>query len=544
MSTYFKTKKKRFFWLLFFVAPLFLFFIHVYFSRTVDDHHYAISTDPDYAYLLSSIDISSLKKSNVIYHPGTTLQVMSHLIMRCAYAFSNNSEDNFQTSVLKNPAFYLNVLQSTFASVNIILVLLMGILTFFITKNVFFSLLIQSTPFLSSQIIILGVREISPDILLVSISLTIALILVKILNSDLDKKKILIYSILLGLITGFGVATKISFILLLIIPLIIIPSYIPRIVYILSTMVSGFIFTLPIASIYFKIYEFLLRIFTHKGLYGLGEASIVDLNKYILNLYRLIKENLPFIIILFISIVIIILAFVSPETRKTAVKNIRFKLLFAIVLTQIFGIMVVARHFKSRYLLPELCLSGVVIYLLYINSDWIYQNKKFSNSTRKRYLKRIYLIIFISLIFSFFNTFRCVKNFHYIRSSKLKESIEIKTKIKKEFKDFGIIYYNNAPSIILGLDFGNRWTPGYSDTLRKIYGDRYFYHLFRQFIYNWSKKNKVSFEELKVKYNNKIIFLGFPFDYFINIPNVKIPSLPLKDVFKGKYYTIYKLVDK
>ncbi|MGD2090362.1 MAG: hypothetical protein PVH61_29565 [Candidatus Aminicenantes bacterium] len=535
--------KKLSLWLLFLVIPLLLYFIHVYFTRTVDDHHYAINTDPDYAFLLSSIDISNLEKSNMVLHPGTTLQVMSHLIMRCAYVFSDNSEDDFQTSVLKNPVFYLNNLHRTFALFNIILVLFMGIFTYKITKKILFSLLIQFTPLLSSQTIILGLRRLTADVILVFISLTMVLILIKILHEDFDKKKIYIYSIVLGLVTGFGLATKITFIMLLVVPLIIIPFFIPRIVYILSSMISGFIFTLPISSIYIKIYKFLHRIFFHTGIYGRGEEAIIEPNKYMANLFQIVKENLPFIIILFISIVIIILTYISAENWKTVMMNIWFKLLFAITLTQIFCIMVVAKHFQSKYLLPVLCLSGLLLYTLYKNFNWIYQKKTFSSSTRIRRL--IYFAASFFLFFSFINTFFGVAKFHHMRSSILKESIEIHRKIKNEFKDFGIIYYNTAPTVIGGLEFGNRWTPVYADALREIYGDRYFYHIVTQNIYNWGRKNKVSLEEIKVKYNNQIIFLGYPFDYFFRwkVP-IQMPYFPLKDVFMGKYFTVYKLVDE
>jgi hypothetical protein len=534
--------KKRYLWLLFLVIPLLLSIIHIYFTKTVDDPHYAINTDPDYAYLLSAIDLSSLGKSNMVLHPGTTFQMMCHLIMRCTYALSDNAGDDFQTSVLKKPVFYLDVLQTTFASFNIILVLFMGILTYRITKKILFGLLIQFTPFFSSQTILSGFRRVSVDVLLVFISLIMVLFLIKVLQSDLDKKKIYIYSIILGLIAGFGAATKITFILISVIPLIVIPSFIPRTIYILSTMISGFTFTLPISSIYIKIYKFLKGILFHTGIYGRGEQAIIEPNEYMANLWQIVKENLPFIIILFISIVFIILTLISKETRKTAVRDIRFKFLFAVTLTQFSFIIVVAKHLQNKYLLPALCLSGLLIYLLCLNFNRNYQKKISPGSSRIRRL--LYFGASFFLLFSLVNTFWGVVKFHRMNSSTLKESIELDRKIKNDFEDFGIIYYNNAPTFIWGLEFGNRWTPIYADALRKIYGNRYFYHIFTQNVYNWGKKNKVPLEKIKAKYNNKVIFVGYPFEYFFkwNV-NMQIPDFPLKKVFAGEYFAVYRLAD-
>jgi hypothetical protein len=537
-------EKKDFAWWSFFIIPIFLLIIHVYFFKTVDNHKYKIHIDPDYQYLVSSIDISNLKNSRMVLHPGTTVQIMSHIIMKTIYLFSSKSGDDFQTAVLKDPVSYLNILNSTFVLLNIILVLWLGLSVYNISKKIIVSLLIQFTPFLSSQTIIFGFRKITADIVMIFASLLMVLFLVKILYIDryIFKKRVYIYLFFLGLISGFGIATKVPFVFLLIIPVIILPKYIHKIIYIVSTIVCGFLFTLPIAPIYYKTYKFYYKIFTHTGIYGRGEKRIVDLNDYILNLSKILVENLPFVLILIASMAYLIYIYFSTENRKATVRDISFRLLFSITIAQLLGIFVVAKHFKSKYLIPVLCLSGLLLYLIYShfgkarNHLWDH----YPASQKKKYLKGLYSGIVCFLIFSLLFTLIGVIKFHHRQADKLRASIAIQIRMENEFSNYGVIYHYYAPSVIFGLEFGNRWTPIYTKRLRELYGDQYFYNHFSQrfYIYNWHKRDKVSLQQIKKIYQKKVIMVGKAFHQFSK--DLKIPPFSLRDVFGGGYFTIYK----
>ncbi len=535
-------KKNRFLYLIFLVIPLLLLSIHLYFTGTVDDHQNAISIDPDYAYLISAIDISRLSRSRMVLHPGTTFQMMSHAVMRCAHRWSDHFAVDFKTSVLKRPVFYLNVLQHTFSGLNILLVFLLGIFTYHISGKIVMGLLIQSTPLLSFWPIIFGFRKVTTDAVLVSVCLITVLVLVKVLHSELDRKGIYKYAAVLGLVSGFGLATKVPFLVLLVIPLVILPSLIPRLVYILTTVAGAVVFTLPILPMYSKMYKFLYGISTHMGIYGHGKEAIIDLNAYFSNLWQLVKENLPFILIVLGALVLIILVKASPEKRKGAAGSIQFKMLCAVTLAQVFGILMVTRHFKSKYLIPVLCLSGLAIYLIYIHLRWLVPPGRASGSGQKWPFRWIYpaAVIFFGLSFLF--TIQGVGQYHIQRSHKLKEAIAIREKINNEFKDYCRVYYYAAPFKIFGLEFGNNWTPIYADALKKFYGDRYFYNHLKQEIYNWQSWNRVSLEKLKALFSNKIILVGHPFDRFRE--HIKGLPFPTKNVFGGNYFTIFKIVEK
>ncbi|MDQ1351724.1 MAG: hypothetical protein QG657_2029 [Acidobacteriota bacterium] len=537
----------------FILIPLLLLAVHVYFFITVDNPAYTINTDPDYAYLLSAVDLSNLGISKMVLHPGTTFQVLAHLVMRTAYFLNPGAGENFQVSVLKNPVFYLTVLQGTFALLNIILVLALGIVTYRVTKRLYAGLLMQFTPFFSVQLLIFGFRKVTADILLISVSLVLTMVLVKWLHEEqesvgrpvggppsLTKRGIYKYAIFLGVISGFALATKVTFLVVLVVPIMMLPSIRSRFIYLASTVAGVFIFTLPIASQYPILYRFIAQIFTHKGIYGHGAPAVIDLGEYVSNLEKLAAENLPFLLLLIVGIIFLITIYIkyingrSQNTGDSIFISLSARMLPAILISQILGILVVARHFKSKYLLPVLCLSPVLLYL-----PGLFKQKAGTDKTHPVFSRKwVNVAVSCFIVFSLGYTLYGLNQFHYIQSLRLKEAAAIKQKLTGEYKDHCIIYYYNAPSEIFGLEFGHQWTPAFRKALLEIYGDHYFYNHNARTFYSW-KGGGISLEELKTQYHGRIILFGNPFPQLREKQNIRLPDFPLKDVFGGTYYTLY-----
>jgi hypothetical protein len=530
-------------YLLLAVAPLLLFLIHVFFITSVDDARIGINTDPDYAYLVSAIDLSELGISKMVLHPGTTFQVLAHLVMKAAYYFSPGLGNDFRSAVLMDPGYYLNALQTVFSCLNILLVWVLGIVAYRITRKMAAALLIQSTPFFSSQILIYGFRKVTADILLISTLLVMVLLLLKWVSSAPPAKgkgKTFLYSIGWGIITGFALATKVTFLPAVAVFIFILPSFHTRIVYLLSAAGTTVLFTLPITSRYAAVYRFVTRIFTHKGIYGNGAASIFNWSEYTANLWRMLLENLPFLLLLVFTIVFLIVVTIKEKSQKTGesvFKQRSGRMLAAVSIAQILGLILVARHFKSKYLLPALCFSALVIYLFYLLSQENSSDKSYPLLAHKFLAPAALLLI----LFSFVHTLYGLSRFHQFQSLRKSESLSIHEKLSHEYKDYCLIYYYNAPSVIFGLEYGNRWTPAYRKRLFEIFGERYFYNHNNPKIYSWSG-NPVNMEELRTLYRGKIIFFGNPFAALKKKQPVPPPPFPLKDVFNGKQFTLYEMV--
>lgn len=527
------------------VLPALLFSFHMFFTKTVDDSRFQINTDPDYAYLVSAIDLSKLGISKMVLHPGTTFQVLAHLVMKAVYYSCPKAGNDFRSSVLKYPGYYLNALQALFSFLNILLVLALGIVTYRVTRRMMIALLIQSTPFFSSQILIFGFRKVTADILLISGLLVMVLTLVKWLYSeshDDGNGKTCLYSIGWGILTGFVLATKVTVLPAVILFLIILPSVRAKIIYCLSAVGLTVVFTLPIASQYAVIWRFMKRVFTHKGLYGNGVPAVFNGREYAANLMEIFLENLPFILLLLFTIFFLLIVFFREKKQKTGesiFKRLPARMLAAVSLVQLLSIMLVARHFKSKYLLTALCFSGLTIYLIYLLS----RENSLGKSLPLLFHKLMVPAAFFFIIFSFIYTLCGATRYHQVQTSRLRESIFIQKKLSSEYKDYCVIYYYNAPSVIFGLEFGNQWTPAYQKELFDIYGENYFYNHLNSSIFTWSRP-RVTIEELKTIYRDKIILYGNNFSVLKSKQGTSAPPFPIKDIFGGTFYNLYQVVGK
>jgi hypothetical protein len=527
--------------------PAVLLSFHMFFTVTVDDGRFLINTDPDYAYLLSAIDLSRLGKSRMVMHPGTTVQWLSHWVMKARFLVAETDAVDFATSVLKHPQDYLNLLHHAFSMVNIGLLWLLGLFVYRGTRRLRLALLFQSLPCLFAPLAISGFRKVSSDIVLLSACLVLAWILLKAVHHRPDEEKIIerfSLAIALGLVLGFGMATKITFAVMALIPLVLIPSLLGKALFLLVTGAVFWLFTLPIfPSIHF-FGNFLLRIVTHRGIYGHGPSSLFNWHDFRDNMLSLSRENFPFILYLLLSSVVIgwSIARSAAWGKKVRIwKETNFRALVAVTGAQIIGVLMVARHFKSKYLIPALAMTVVGVYLLNRHLEWLNNRDVFSSPLSKKLFawreRALVFFIGISLIGSALQ----VSAFHRQRRERLSEARMIEKKLQGEYRGFAVVYYYNAAALVYGLKFGNEWTPLYAKSLGQLYGERYFYHPSKRIIHGWSPKKRITLEKLKKKHAGRVVFYGTPFSAFRGKTNWKKPDFPLQDIAGGKGITLYQL---
>ena len=92
------------------------------------------------------------------------------------------------------------------------------------------------------------------------------------------------YMIALALVSGFGMATKLTFLPLLIIPLFVLQKLRNKIGFLFLTGISFILWTWPIIPQYKTLCEWYYRILTHTGYYGLGNVGIINLEVYLENM--------------------------------------------------------------------------------------------------------------------------------------------------------------------------------------------------------------------------------------------------------------------
>ncbi len=439
--------KKIISFLILLILPLVLILISVYLKYSIGEYY--LYRDPSYVYLFNSLNLSQFSGLGVghIDHPGTTLQMAGAAVIKVFFFLQGQSGDIVQ-DVLHRPEHYLE-------KINIVIVLIisaalyiLGLVIFKKTGNIFFALFLQLTP-LCSATIYFDLINISPEIFLILISLILITVLFKyIAVSESSSQNIFKYSLIFGLICGFGLATKISFFPVLIIPLIILKSIRNKVFFLLSSITAFILFVSPVISFdqIIKFTEWIKSIITHTGLYGQGAEDIVNASSFTQNIKKIFLNEPVFTVAYILALVTLIISFL-PKIKNKIERGINYNFLLGIFTAMNIQLIIVAKHFTFRYMLPALMFSIPAIYLVY----------KLTEDLLPEFIKKKKAIL-ISIIFLFF-TFYSAK--HYLSTTsalyyKQTESHKVEEYIDNNYKH----------SIVIGTNLSSYMEAAYYQAAR------------------------------------------------------------------------------
>jgi hypothetical protein len=499
---------------------------------------YWMHSDPEYLYLLNSLALTESKQTGTTGNPGTTLQIMGAATMKITHALDFSEKDSLEFAVLKKPEFYLTVINVVLVTFNTILLFTIGLAAFALTKNIWLSLLLQLSPFLSNTLIINGLPRVSPEPLLLFTGLLFALILIKMAFSKNLSKSAHWYMIILALVSGFGVATKLTFIPLLIIPLFVLPGLRNKIGFLFLTALSFVLWTWPIIPQYKILSIWYYKILTHTGQYGLGNAGIIDPGFYLQNIVNIFSQNTLFCLILFLSAGFIMAVGLSSagkgnSARKIIWQDIFFRILTAATIAQLLAVMIVAKHYNDHYLLPAMSLSGFMLFLIFF---YLKRCDRFSHFNIKIFA------VFAGIIFVIAGFCRIadIKNV-VTHNRQAREEVEVINQIlDNEYKDYLKITSLPYPSPIGALIFGNYYINNglYSESLQNIYGQVNFYSFFDGGFHTWTKDFLIE-DVISKEHKNKIVLYIPLLSDGDRLTCGTGSVLYLKDVFGGQYQTIF-----
>jgi hypothetical protein len=499
--------------LLLLIIPI-LLFIHIKINHI--DNFWLNKYDPEYSYLLNGLNLTLLR-GNIGHtdHPGTTVQEISAVIIRIAKLFSNSGND-LPTDVLSNPEYYLKFLAWTFSFINIFLILISAYIIYRFTNEIIYGILFESIPFLSPTLMVNAFFRVSPEPLLFTSVIILLMTCLLVFKYEKIKGylnvsyigiesypliKIELKVVLLSLIIGFSLATKLNSLPLVLFPFLLIPKFKNKLLFLIFIPLFFILFTLPIVRFYKGFIYWVYNLIFHSGMYGHGDNKIIDLHDFTNNLFLICKYEPFFIFILVLSIIIIIKWIINKKNDP----SVRF--LVGIVIVQIIGIFMIAKHFAPayyHYLVP-------VIPTVFINLFIIISSIKITK------IQRIYIISTLIVINFLFN-------FNYRHNNEPSYLID-----SKDQKNVQNIYSYGCFTKIQALYFGNYYASyQYSDLLSKIYGEQYFYNYWTKIITNW-KDSTIAIDTLK-KTNKKLIINGNE-SYLKNNP----PPFSISKIAESKF---------
>jgi len=462
-------------------------------------------------------------------NPGTTLMQIGAGTIGIMHYISGSKNQTLVEHVFTHPDAFIEYIRIALLALNTILLFFLGWIVFKKSGSIWVALLLQVSTFLSAFVLEITIASVSPEPLLFFMT-GIYVILVFWFYHEENKGQWK-YVILFALITGAGLATKATFLPLLILPLFIIPSAKKKLFYLLGIIPSFVLFTIPAIPEYDRMFFWFRDMIGHSGIYGNGEKEIINTKTYFPNIQSILSFFPGITVILITGVLTLCAAFIS-EKRKIVGEDLKF--LAGLLVTFVAGILLVAKHYGgNHYLIPVLLLSGITLYIILNIVNRIFDTKPVHS----------FLFPFVVLAFIGFTAWNhpqkmIISNQQYIAAS---EEIDAANKWANEnYGDYTTInYYIYSINKFTGLKFGNDFAKGKMlSHLKKMFPKTYFYELSSDSYLNWNLKT--SLHDIVDTNGNKILLMNGPSDS-TQIAEMERLGFPLINVYKGNAQNIFIL---
>lgn len=506
--------------------------------------------DPNYVYLISSLNLSQFEGVEHIDHPGTPVQVIGAIVIRIQYYFAGQDAD-ISRDVLMNPELYLDKINIALTLLNCIGLFILGIVSYKVYQNIITSILLQLMPFTSLTIISL-LTYVRPDNFLFFVICIFIAAVIKFANeiemkSETEER----YLIILGIITGLGIASKLTFLPMIFIPLMLFRGVKLKLLFMLSVFISFIVFVLPAISLdnieYFS--QWINNLFLYNKKYGKGEPTIIDPYNALSKVKTIFKRE-EFFKIAYISIFISLLICMIPvfknvfnrikslfsgnklKTNKLPDNYFNEKLLgltSGIFLAMTTQIIITAKHFAEHYISPSCTIS---VFALFVSVSVIsgIAGNKYKNMIQNSIC--IILIIVISIYV--YRNVRSYKNWIIKiteETNKMLNYVEMET--NNSVKISAIHFPSKEFGLFLGTLYAGSQENKYREILNSEYPDAIFY--FRGKCYSFN--NDSSFAVEKIKSADEIKFLCLEEDYVNQFVLLLKNDYGIKDASFEKIFT-------
>jgi uncharacterized membrane protein len=355
---YFPDEPARGMWARYGIAVLPLLFLIVALLYSASSAPWGRQVDPEATYAMNGIAWAAdglMRKND---HPGTMTILLVGLVVKL-WAFLAGSSDIIEFG-LKN---YDGVIYASRAAEALVLagvLLASGVIVRNVTRSAFAAMLFQVAPFVHPEGLHFEVMLI-PESLMVSFAI---LGMALVLKAALDEKQPSIgLGAAQGLVFALGVSSK-----YLHFPLAVlgVSLFRKRWAYPLACMVAVFSFLVLnriLNPMVFSLgWEWLVRLATHKGMYGTGEAGFIDFKEFWTNMAAIIMAA-PVVSAVFAMGALAALARMVTSRRLLDPISLTLNAFFLAFAAQLVA---TSKHFALHYMLASWVLTGGVLVLILV----------------------------------------------------------------------------------------------------------------------------------------------------------------------------------
>ncbi len=421
----------------------------------------ATNFDPSYQYIVNGLYLIKGIVPNHTDHPGTPLQMLCAAV--CWLFNMGRPAEVVVTNVLKAPEFYLRMVFIILSLLSFFTSLGLGLYVFRKTGDRLAAVLAQlpALSFLtmksweSFEPILPVVANVDPEPLLMSVLNLFNICLLMNFYARTSKEAS-ISTIFWGLVCGWGAAIKLTFIPIVLVPLIVL-SWKNRFLFVCIFAATFVAWTLPILSKYPIIWGWVSGIATHKAAYGTGGASIGNILSYGLNWENIVLKQAAFGAFLFMALVLISGKVISKKWDRGT------SFLAATMAGIFFQFSAVTQHPGAHYLLPGIGLFSSLFILLYLQSPHVQRGRITC------------VLILIGVLWGAWQA----NGYRFKLAGLTKDVVDFHEQARTKYQGCTFINYYRSSSQAGALFFGDgsNLSPHFGEELFQLYPQEFYFHI-------------------------------------------------------------------
>jgi hypothetical protein len=445
-------------WALLWLLPAVFVVSHVGFVHARGPFYLANYYDPDYVYLFNALNVATLTAPDHVDHPGIPLHILGAALVRLLHVAS--TKEQLCAEVLVRAEWHLSLLNGTVVTIYLACLLLLPGLVWRKTGDLAAALILQASPFLlGNNFEVLG--RFNPEPVLVVVCLLMAALLYLYSLGALDRLGVGT-ALLFGAIAATGLASKVTFLPVLIVPLLCLESWRERGVYLATAYGCWELWLLPAAPQYGRIHAWLFSLATRQGRYGSGEAGWLPTD-YGTNLVRLILDNGFLSTTILLSLACLAYDRWGRDAQRTPPARRLRRLLGGVVWAQLGQFLLVAKSPQVRYLVPAVALCGLnLVAIVRLVRGW--------RGNVGQWLQTRSVALGLGVAIGCFTVFGLGQHYIAFRADRT-DHRQVAEALATQFKDQPVVYFYGASSSTYALSFGNAFAGDrYIGILRELVG--------------------------------------------------------------------------
>lgn len=320
--------------------------------------------DPDYYYLMSGLRLVEGLPPTDLSHPGTPVQVAVALVLRLMHP--TLPADQVVRAVLADPEHHLLVATLALYPPVALALVWLGRAVMGATGALWPALLAQGSPFLSMIIPKFSLHPKPEPLLIVATCLLVVACLRAVRRGPADSGA----AIRAGLVMGFGIAVKLQFVALGVVPLFLFDRRRLFLVYPAASVAAFLVSTLPAWPSAGLFVDYWTRVITHAGPFGAGAAQVVDTSRYGHTVVKIFGSKILFSLTI-VATLVLLAAYARARRRGAIAADRTSRLAAGMILGQLATVVLIAKQSAAHYLIPALMLTGPTLAVLWhLSRPW------------------------------------------------------------------------------------------------------------------------------------------------------------------------------